>query len=204
MSVPADPHVVGIDFSLTATGIGSSRGWAVTIGEKGRRGDLFDQRGARIDRLAGAVDEHVGRSHHVDLAVMEQPAPGVPGGSTWDRAGAWWAIARDLRRRRIPIAFVANTARSKYATGRAGADKDTVLRMMREQLPGWTIDNDNEADALALAAMGRDWLGRPLYPVTDRARWEALEAVEWPVDDPADLFDEALPLGVGGRPLSPP
>ena len=52
--------------------------------------------------------------------------------------------------------------RAKYATGNGGADKRAVLAAVRAAYPQFTIRNDNEADAVVLAAIGARSLGHPI------------------------------------------
>jgi crossover junction endodeoxyribonuclease RuvC len=186
--IPADPHVIGLDTSLARTGLASSLGWATSFPSKPEENADYSQRADRIAGLLEEVATGLPALHTVDLAVIEGPgySQGAETGA-FDRAGFWWALVLHLQAHGVPYAVVPPDRRACYATGHPRAEKDTVLRMMRAALPGWGIDNHDEADAAVLAAMGRDWLGRPLYKV-DRARFAALDGCAWPVEDPEDLF----------------
>lgn len=184
--IPADPYVIGLDLSLTRTGLATSNGWTTSFPSTPEKDAGYSQRADRMAELVERIVNDLPRS--ADLAVVEGPAhsQGAEKGA-FDRAGHWWAIVLELQRNGIPFAVAPPDRRACYATGHPRADKDTVLRMMRAALPSWQISNHDEADAAVLAAMGRDWLGRPLYKV-DRARYDALEGCAWPVEDPEDLF----------------
>ena len=176
-------RVLGIDPSLTATGLAlidlDQRAvvdtW--TIASKGKADATLRQRLARLDSLATAIT-------YVDdlaLVVIEGPSLGQTRQSgTFDRAGLWWAIVANLDNLGIPIVEVAPACRARYATGKGNAGKDTVLLEVARRYPTVPVANNNEADALVLAAMGFHHLtGAPLVdlPASHRA---ALAAVTWP------------------------
>ena len=184
------PRVIGLDLSLTGTGVAGA-GWAVTIRSAGRRGASLAARRARLHTLASDILDY---ARGTDLAVIEGPSYGSSGAGTWDRAGLWWLVVDGLAARDIPVAQMAPQARAKYATGDGRSGKAVVLAAMRTRY-GIPLRNDNEADALALCAAGMDWAGWPLAPVPDSHR-QALARVEWPIVGPP-----ALQLGLDGGTL---
>ncbi len=177
MPVTLGPHlrIAGLDISLTSTGIATTAG-TTHIPTKGKRADSLTQRHARFQTITRALFDALG---HCDLAVVENPAYGAPGGSTWDRGGLWWLIVDGLLDREIPVALVTPRGRAKYATGNGAADKKAVLVAVGRRY-GAALANDDEADALTLRAMGHDWLGQPLALVPDTHR-AALDACQWPL-----------------------
>jgi len=167
-------RVAGIDISLTGTGI-ATLGGATTVVTTGRRRDTINQRNTRMRHIADTVITEVG---DVDLACVEGPSHHSVGGSVWDRGGLWWMVVSALCARDIPVAIVPPMSRAKYATGKGNSRKAAVLEAAQHRY-GAVLDNDNEADALVLRAMGLDWLGQPLADVPDGHR-AALAGCQWP------------------------
>src|SRR5690625_3573891 len=90
--------VVGIDPSLTATGIAHAyphQATAVTdtITTKGTRTDSLTVRHTRLTQIATTVLDH---TRGATLAVIEGPSYGSVGAGTWDRGGLWWLIVDAL------------------------------------------------------------------------------------------------------------
>ncbi|HEY4375501.1 MAG TPA: hypothetical protein VGM93_00010 [Acidimicrobiales bacterium] len=166
---PAPPAVLGLDLSLTATGL-AGPDWTRTLKPPGRM--------VGVDRLDWILDRVVEHLDGVALAVVEGPSYGSVGRGQHERGGLWWLIARLLAHRQVPTAVVSPNARAKYATGKGNAGKADVIREVARRFD-WFEGDDNAADALILAAMGADHLGQPMttMPATHRA---ALTAVTWP------------------------
>lgn len=166
--------VVGIDLSLTDTGI-ASRGWVERVKSKANGDGL----GQRSDRILGLAERILVLGIAADLVVVEAPAYSSGYGNPHERSGLWWLVVAGFRQRGIPVAEVAPTTLKKYLTGNGRADKDEVLAEVCKRFPGWDIRNNNEADALGLAAMGYDWLGEPLLSLPALNR-RSLAVVKWP------------------------
>lgn len=180
------PRVLGLDLSLTGTGIARIGGEGVEVLTTVRPGKRVGHE--RIDYIMTAVYE-AQRQQRLDLVVIEGPSYGSQGGQRGhhERAGLWWLVTQGMWAVGRSYAVVAPTARAKYATGDGRAGKAAVLAAMRERyghLITAGIRNDNEADALALAAMGVDHLGGHIaeVPATNR---NALIKADWPAT-PAD------------------
>ena len=169
------PRVIGVDLSLAATGVSNGK-WCRTIATKGTNADTIVQTDRRLRQIADDVAKD---TLSVDLVVIEGPSHNSRYGHAWDRAGLWWRIVHRLLAADVPVAVVPPMIRALYATGKAGAKKEAVLLAAARRWPDCPIANNNEADALVLAAMGLDWLGVPLAPMpaTHRA---ALAKVAWP------------------------
>lgn len=170
------PHlrIAGLDVSLTGTGIATTAG-TTTITTKGKRADSLVQRHRRFQGITRRLFDELGTC---DLAVVEAPAYGAPGGSTWDRGGLWWLIIDGLLDREIPVALVSPRSRAKYAAGNGNAGKAAVMRAV-QQTYGVLTSDDNQSDALCLRAMGHDWAGQPIGSVPEINR-TALLSCEWP------------------------
>lgn len=184
------PTAIGLDLSLTGSGIASTGGWCETVGAKDITTQDLDDRLDAIDALVDSIVVLVGR--RASIVCVEIPAFSRAGGGTLERSALWWQVVRTLRRREVPIAEVPIQARMRYATGKGSASKGAIIDAVARRWPQFeTGGDDNLADAAVLAAMGADWLGHPLalMPQTHR---NALDIVRWP--DPA-----ALPLHpIGG------
>ena len=190
--------VVGIDPSLTACGIAILRpadGFSATgsarvsflrsVGRSGRKGDGWDARSERVVAQTRRITAHIPRDG-VELVVIEGPSYGSAHGAQMDRHALWIGVYSTLRSRGIPIAVVAPGTREKWATGSVprGIDrkarKARVLTAVREMFPDEPIRNDDEGDALILAAIGAHHLGWPLPFETKPRHTTGLAAVEWP------------------------
>ncbi|MEV5451644.1 hypothetical protein [Streptomyces sp. NPDC052535] len=182
--VGIDPTVVGVDPSLTGTGIASSDGWCEVHGYKRPRTKDpgitqldHPERIAAMTHLLDTVYNAIGKP---DLVVMELPAVSRSGGGAHERGWFWWELFHRLITTDTPVGLMAPNARALYATGKGNAPKGAVIDQVSRRYPAWTTEgNDNAADAVALMAAGRDWLGHPLttLPKTHRA---ALDKATWP------------------------
>lgn len=168
--------VIGIDLSLTATGLSDGRTtWRVR--STGKADDDLQRRHSRQRRL---VMDILDRALLAALVVIEQPAYSRQAGHQHDRSGAWWAVVDALLSAGVAVAEVPPTTLKLYATGRGNADKGAMIESATRRLPDVQTDGDaDRADALWLAAAGLDHLDQPLclLPAVHRA---ALAKVRWP------------------------
>lgn len=187
--------VIGLDLSLTGSGIASSAGWCERVGTKDVTKLPLVARLAAVDDL---VDQIVILCRQAVLVVVEVPAFSRAGGGVLERSGLWWLVARRLWIGEVPIAQVFNQQRMRYATGKPQADKGAVIDAVARRWPQFeTGGDDNLADSAVLAAMGADWLGVPLAPMPATHR-KALDGVRWPEGLSAtDSAADAEPRGVG-------
>ena len=172
------PTVIGLDLSLTATGIaGNTTGthptpWATVLKPPPRlRGH------ERLHHLATAI---TARTTHADIVIVEGPSYGSQAGQSGhhERAGLWWHITHQLWQAGTPIAVVPPACLKRYATGKGNASKDLVLTEVARRF-AWCPGDNNAADAAALAAMGADHYGHALA-VMPAANRKGLDAVDWP------------------------
>lgn len=177
--------IVGIDPSLTGTGVAivdTDDRLVVevkTVKTKGSTAATLPERRARLSVLACRVSDLI--PENADLVVIEQPAYSRTTGHMHDRSGFWWLLVDYIiGGRGMALVEVAPTGRARYATGKGNAGKDEVLLAVARRFPHVDVTNNNEADALVLAAMGADACGHPLVdmPISHRA---ALDGVQWSV-----------------------
>lgn len=188
MPEPENPYVVGIDLSLTATGLADldlDEGTFTnvdTYGTKGKRGDKYADRGARLLGMANHIITWATAGvYDPELVVIEGPSIGSRNGSQFDRSGLWWLVVSGLLARDIPVLVVPPKTRAKYATGNGNSGKDVVLAHVIEQyadLASDRIGNDNEADAVVLAAMGARYLSRAIDHDLPESNLSAMSGVE--------------------------
>ena len=178
------PTVIGLDPSLTGTGVASSNGWCDVIGYKRVRakdpGITQLPHAERLTAMRDLVDRVLEAVGHPALVVMELPAVSRSGGGAHERGWFWWQLYHRLTDHQTPVGLMAPNARAQYATGKGNAAKGAVIEAVTRRFPDWATDgNDNAADAVALMAAGRDHLGHPItdLPKTHRA---ALDKATWP------------------------
>lgn len=168
--------VVGLDLSLTSTGVArlDTRGTELFTAalKPGERRDW-----ARRDWLLDAIDGHL---DVCSLVVVEGIAYGSRFGKPHERAGLWWLVADQVRKRGVELAAAAPKSVKKYATDSGDATKAQMVAAARRSFPLFDGGND-EADALWLAEMGAHRLNRPraIYPA---ACTKALDRVAWPTN----------------------
>lgn len=172
------PLVVGIDPSLTATGIAYSTGQCYKVGRAGITTLLpLSSRVVALDELVFRI---LGELPSADLYVIEWPTKSKFTAGQLERNALWWLLVRELESGMGRLAVVSPTNRMQYATGKGSADKGAVIDAVARRLPQFeTKGDDNLADAAIFCAMGMDHLGFPLA-VMPAAHRKALSAVDWP------------------------
>jgi crossover junction endodeoxyribonuclease RuvC len=161
------PVVVGVDLSLTATGMAWPDG---TLRTHGRQGLTTIQppesRAAALDSLArelrmmatgaGAVPDAIALE---GLELHSKTSAGLS-----ERCYLWWQFANLCRcAPAVPLVVIPPTSVKLYAVGKGQCTKAAVVDAVARRLPQFeTAGNDNEADAGVLCAMVMDLLGHPL------------------------------------------
>jgi Holliday junction resolvasome RuvABC endonuclease subunit len=160
------PRVVGLDLSMTATGIAIANGTTHTITSKAH-GD---------HRLIDILDVVIKATSDAALVVIEDlPTNAKSAGITGMVHGA---VRASLLRAFVPYALIPPASLKKYATGVGNCGK-TAMAIAALKRHGREIPDEDQCDAWWLRAAGLDHLGHPLaaMPATHRA---ALDKVAWP------------------------
>lgn len=181
--------IVGIDPSLTGTGVAAltipstakPRWQSTTVGSK-PVGPTLHARYARLRRIIQGINRGgLTGADEITLVVIEAPSFGQQRqGGQHDRMGLWWEIVRRVDESGIPIAEVPPACRAKYGAGKGNAPKDAVLLATAGRYPTAGITNNNEADAVLLAAMGARHLGAAVELALPAPNLAAMGKVLWP------------------------
>lgn len=175
--------VMGLDLSLASTGVCVMRGAGTethTLETKGKEKPSYPERRDRIAKILGMVAQSI--PFDVDLVVLEAPSYGSNTPGTWDRGGLWWGVVLGIEGFGHPLALVPPKNRAKFATGDGNARKPTVMASAMSTYRNAVIRDDNQADAVILAAMGMHWLGQPRAAVPPK-NVTALDGCVWPPRD---------------------
>ena len=177
MSTPR-PRVVGLDLSLTGTGLVTTTARGDTLIQVVSTTKLEGL--PRLRKITDVIVEAITDGPPMDLAVVEGPAYSrALGAGHHESAGLWWKVVDRLDELGIPTGIVPPNVLKKYATGTGTASKPD-MRLELYKRTGMDVRNDNKVDALWLHAMGADHLGRPHLVLPQKHR-EALGSVAWPI-----------------------
>ena len=170
------PLVIGLDLSLTSTGI-AGEGWTDHIRTK-TRGDF------RLNYLAGQIGSFV---RQADLVVMEGPSYGHAAlAGHEDMAGLRVLVRQFCFRNKIPYAVIPPSTLKLYGAGYGKAAKGEIRSAVADRYGIHTegAARYDEADAYVAMAAGMDWLGYRLADVPEKSA-AALKGVAWPEQIPA-------------------
>lgn len=144
-------RILGLDLSLTATG------WALVWEGSPRWGVIKSKsRGVkRLSEIRNAVLDILNQTQP-SLAVIEGYSYGSHQGMAGlaELGGVIRLLLLDMA---IPFIVVAPATNKKFATGKGNAEKDLMLKRVFQHW-GADMNNNNEADAFALAQFGRCYL----------------------------------------------
>lgn len=145
------PRIVGLDLSLTRTGVADADG--------------------RVDviKLAQYRDaERLSVAHYTISAAVTGANLVIIEGYAYNSANAAHSLGElggvirlMLYQRRIPYLVVPPATLKKYATGKGNVGKGAVMVAASTRLH-YDLEDDNEADALWLRAIGMDLAGYPM------------------------------------------
>lgn len=174
-------QIIGIDPSITATGICDVNGNLTVAGGMAHMGDK------RLPLIADAVQE-VAQAGRAELAVIEfLPQHMMAAGVTGMVQGV---IRARLMTIGVPYVLVTPSTLKKFATGKGNADKPD-MRMAMFKRSGQDVRSDDMVDAWWLWVAGRQATGDPVLPMP-AGQVAALDVVGWP--------DELVPPAAAADP----
>jgi crossover junction endodeoxyribonuclease RuvC len=177
-------NILGIDSSLTSSGMcrinheiyqdGVTR-WNTEVwcipskpGEDRSPAGMSN----RIAEIITAMEPHIAAA---DMVVLE----GVSFASTGTAAHAlhwlWGRIVDTTQANATELVIATPSQRMQYATGKGQATKDAVLAAVIRRWPDVLVENNDQADALVMAAIGARALGIPIDDVP-KSHWEKVMA----------------------------
>lgn len=162
VQTPPTPIYVGLDLSLTSTGVAIIHGDVVTVQRvtsKGTKGATSEQQVERLLDIVGRIIALVPDSDATKIAV-EGPSYGSTGSAAHILGGLWWLVRAAFRD--ADIVVVPPGTVKKYATGRGNAGKDEVLAAVVRRYFNVEVSGNDEADALVLAAIVARLDGNPI------------------------------------------
>lgn len=174
--------ILGIDFSLTATGVCAiTDGEAECITIRTAKEILWWQFPDRIALISSQLEEW--SAFRAELGdpylVIESPAFAAKSSSLDRMFGGWWLFVDELMNGLsldTPL-LVTPSQVKKFATGKGNAGKDEVMLATARRYPDVAIANNNEADALTLAAIGAAAYGEPFTGTLSKYQQEVVDAV---------------------------
>lgn len=168
-------EVIGVDWSLAATGVCDAMGVRRTLTPPTRD---------RVDRLVWFFRQAQALVADLDLLatvlVFEQPYVAGPerGSSTLDLGRLYGVLDVALRHWQHRIAWVPVGTLKVFATG-SGKSKKPDLRAEAIKRGGVDIADDNQCDAWWLRLMGLYQYGAPAFDLP-ASHVRALHSVKWP------------------------
>lgn len=166
-------NIVGIDPSLTATGIAAADGTLHTVKSK----PVGDDLGSRLWRLNVICAKIGALVQGADVAVIEGPAFSRANAGTHVGAGLWWRIVGGLHARGVRVVELGPSQLKKFATGRGNADK-AAMRVALLKRAGLDVADDNQADAWWLRQAGLHHHGLSDVPLP-QVQLDVLKGVRW-------------------------
>ncbi len=176
-------NILGLDLSLTATGIAEPDGCPQTFKSAHRGVDrLVDIRNAVISWA---------RTCRVDLVALEGYSFASKGSGIYQIAELGGVVRVALHEHDIPLVVIPPACVKKYATGSGLANKLQVALAAQKRLKVEVAD-DNAADAAWLRAMAMDAYGAapPAVPASHRS---TLAKITWPTVGGHQPFPAAAP-----------
>lgn len=178
------PHVLGIDPSLTATGLcravvldhsvpapGSPYLAKIDVCTLSTFKPRLKTKREYSQRVSHVIDQIEGAFEDVDLVTMEDLAYGAKGEAVWVLPWIFGRVIDLCERHDKELLIVTNSQVKKYATGVGNCKKQVSVLATAKRFPEIAITNDNEADALIVAAIGARHLGLP-FDTMPKAHWQ--------------------------------
>ena len=166
--------IIGIDPSLTATGIVVLRNGEVELAEStNNRPELGIIERVKLIRnrileIEADLSDDKGKKYESPaLIVIEGFSFASKGRSVFDIAYLGWRIREELERLReqdnVPWIEVSPTQVKKFATGKGNTNQEIILQQVYKRW-NYETDNNNIADAFVLAKIGEAYLQNNYEP----------------------------------------
>lgn len=176
---PPEPIFVGLDLSLTSTGVAVIHNGVATvrrITSKPKPKATSEDTAARLDALVAEIISSIPGSDQTLIAV-EGPSFGSSGSAAHILGGLWWLVRHALRVEGFDVVVAAPGTVKKYATGSGNAPKDQVLAAVVRRYSAVDVTGNDEADALVLAAIRARLEGHPFEGALPQPQADAVKAV---------------------------
>ncbi|MFB4284893.1 hypothetical protein ACBJ59_57165 [Nonomuraea sp. MTCD27] len=175
-------HVVGLDLSLTATGMANGLGWCEKVGRDGITNMPLRTKYRTLNDLASRIVV-LSNAEHAHLVLVEKLVfnrqDGGRGGAG-ERSYLYYRTMGIIADAGVPIVEVPQATLKTYALGKGSGSKGEIVDSIARRLPVFNTGGDhNMADAATLAALGADHLGHPLADMP-KAHRAALDKLTWP------------------------
>lgn len=168
-------NYLGIDLSLTGTGLAKFEGTDIitdlcsAVVDCGRKKALD-----RVEELVAQVQDFMAKGPTV-IALEGYSMNSIH--RSYDIAEATGTLKMALRARPdTTLLIVAPKSLKLYAVGNGNADKKMILEGLKKAFPRRKITDHNEADAVYLAMLARDWHRSNRFPL-EANRVRSLEKV---------------------------
>lgn len=174
--------ILGVDFSLTSTGVCSIEDEAaecVTV--RSKKETHWWEFPTRVRGIAYDVDMWVNPKGYPSATqlVLETPAFAAKSSSLDRMFGGWWMFVDAMVSDALyesPL-LVTPGQLKKFATGKGNAGKDEVMLSVSRRYPDVPVTDNNQTDALVLAAIGAAVMGEPFNGPLTLTQQEVVEAV---------------------------
>ena len=186
--------IIGVDLSLTATGICASGGPSTISPPKGMTG--MERLNWLLTVIRGCIlsPEETEEEYRQTLAVFEGLSYGSNDPSAQERAGLAYLLRHALYAQRVPYILVPPTTLKKFVTGKGNAEKSLMLLDVYKRF-GVSAANDNEADAVGLYYVGMAYAGQ--WEPTMDAQREVLATLRG--ETPKKAKKKRAAAGAAGR-----
>ncbi|MGW7248851.1 crossover junction endodeoxyribonuclease RuvC [Streptomyces decoyicus] len=180
---PAELRVIGLDLSLTSTGVALPDGTTYRIKTRDKDGDR------RLLHIRDSIRDDL-EEHEPHLAVIEDlPKHAMAAGITAQVHGV---VKAELLDAAVPYALIVPATLKSYACDHGSADKARMAAAAYLAAGAEFADDrgGDQCDAWWLRAAGHDWCGMPLFTLPQAQR-DRLGKAKWP-----DAYRQRYVMGV--------
>jgi len=156
-TIPKKPKILGLDISVTATGVAVIHGRKLTskttkmisLGALGTKPDIV----GRALRLWKKITEFAGDG--ITITCIEEPIIARQSLQSSRRLIELnYYVAAKLYESGIPFLYITTNQLKQVATGYGASEKEEIVASLRMEFPKLRVANDAEGDALSAAILG--------------------------------------------------